>query len=470
MNINENPILDVVSIRESVKQNTEASLKAIMEQSIKEEMKRIIKEDNSEYEEEEEVDLQTQDVAAPEVDTAEGEFDGEEVIDEVPGEEEELDGMEDFEVGEDTYDVSQNDEAAIKVFKSMSDADQIIVTKQGDTIELEDTETGADYIIDLNEEEEMLGESSISKLNPQYAGGKLGDFKAKLDVPVGITQNRKGGFGAGTGGRHQGSNIGDGDPFESNVEGAKSHEFGTSGKKGKNGDSDPFEDNTSSAKSHEFGTSGQGKVKNADSKPFKKSVNESEEDVVAENDEMEEGLVRTHRSLRNIGKKSDNQVKVPVQQGRVPAVRDGAQLKTETKELVAKMKAIVEENMILKETVKQLRECAQNFYVATQETALMNQKLGKIIQLVSEHSTTTDEKRNIVERFEGHKTQPEIQALYETINKELRMRKPIIENVDTVFNNIITEIKLTEQPTVVNEDVKKSIDLMNRMEGLYNRK
>jgi len=455
-----NPILDAMTIRESVKKNTDDALKKIMEQQIKEEMKRIIKEDDSEYEEEE-VNLQADAPEVPEVEDEEGvDVGDEEIIDDVPEEEQELDGMEEYEVDDDTYDVSQDDEAAIKIFKNMTDSDQIVVTKQGSTIEISDQETGSDYIIDLNEEEDMLGESAcISPSKPEMKGKLGGNSKSKLTVPV-QTPSKTGTLGAGTGSRMSGKGAGEGTPFDGTP---KDSEFGTTGNplgKNRNGDNSPFKQNP---KIKEFGVAGC-KTKAADSTPFKKKVNENEEGVeeITEG-EVDEALVRTHRSLRNIGKKSKNQIKVPVDQGRVPAVRDGAQLKTENKELIARVNKIIEENIILKETVKQLRECAQNFYVATQETVLTNQKLGKAIQLFSEHSTTLDEKKNIIERFEGYKTSEDIQALYETINKELRSRKPIIESVDTAFSNIITEIKLTDQPSIVNEDVKKILGLMRRI-------
>jgi hypothetical protein len=456
--MNENPILDAVTIRETVRKNTDDALKKIMEQQIKEEMRRIIKEGDSEYEEEE-VDLQADAPEMPEVETEEGVGVGEEeIIDDVPGEEQGLEGMEEYEIDDDTYDVSQDDEAAIKIFKNMTDSDQIVVTKQGSTIEISDEETGSDYIIDLNEEEDMLGESTnVSPSKPEMKGRLGNDAKSKLTVPV-QTPDKKGTLGAGTGTRMSGRGAGEGTPFEDTPQDS---EFGTSGcpiGKNRNGDNKPFKQDP---KIKEFGTSG---TNSADSTPFRKRVNENEEEPMEEiTEDVDEGLVRTHRSLRNVGKKSDNQIKVPVKQGRVPAVRDGAQLKTENKELIARVNKIIEENIILKETVKQLKECAQNFYVATQETVLTNQKLGKAIQLFSEHSTTLDEKKNIIERFEGHKTSEDIQALYETINKELKSRKPIIESVDTAFNNIITEIKLTDQPSIVNEDVKKMLDLMKRI-------
>ncbi|MCL2311223.1 MAG: hypothetical protein FWC41_01850 [Firmicutes bacterium] len=423
MNVNENnPILDAVAIRESVKKTTDDALKAIMEQQIKREMKRIIKEDDSDYEEEE-VSPETDNPEVPEIENEEEvaiDDENEEIIvdDEMPEDEEEFEGMEEFEVDDDTYDVSQDDEAAIKVFKNMTDSDKIVITKQSDgTIELVDDETGTDYIIDLNEEEgeETLGECKFTNPPKNDDGGikkdrkaSLGTKKTKLPAPTGISKDKKvGGFGAGTGGIR--GPIGDGDPFS-------------------------------------------------------KKVNENDEMNEEVEEVVDESLVRTHRSLRNVGKKSKNQISVPVDQGRVPAVRDGAQLKTEdTKYLIEKMRKMLEENLILKETVKQLKECAQNFYIATQETVLTNQKLGKAIQLFSEHSTTLEEKKNIIERFEGYKTAKEIQTLYETISKELKSRKPIIEDIDKSFNNVITEIKLTQQPSIVTEDVKKVLDLMKRV-------
>ena len=361
-----NPILDAITIRESVKKSTDDALRSVIEQQMKEEMKRIIKEDDSDYEEDEvnvEKEPETEmPKAEPEV---ENEKEADAVVDdnedvvvdeEMPEEGEEELGDDvggEFEVEDETYeDVSQDDETAIKVFKSMSNSGQIVIKKDGGTIELSDEETGADYIIDLNED----------------------DVEVEEEVP------------------------------------------------------------------------------------FTESIDEAEEEMVDEN------LTRTHRSLRNGGKASKNQIKVPVDQGRVRAVRDGEQLKTENKMLNDKLKKMVAENIILKESVKQLKESAQSLFATAKETALTNQKLGKAMRLFSEHATTIDEKKNIIERFEGNKTAEEIDKLYETIRKELTTRKPVItESIDKTFSNVATEIKL-EQPSYINEDTKRIYDLMMRME------
>jgi hypothetical protein len=428
VNKENNPILDVLALRESVNRGTNDALKSIVEQQIKEEMKRIIKEDDSDYEEEE-VDTETTNTETPEVENEEGDDVGDEsnediitdeeypeddleddeesseedLEDDDYDDEEELDGMEDYEVDRETYDVTADDESAIKVFKNMTNSDNIVITKDGDdTIELSDEETGGDYIIDLNggggEEDETLGESTnfeqskgVKKPAVRKPSEEEMKKKSNLTRPV-----------VGVDGRGHLGKIGDGEPFN--------------------------------------------------------------EGRINEEDEMEEtldeaGVSRSQRTLRNGGKKSEPQIKYSVEQGRVPKVRDGEQLKTESEKRLQRM---IEENAVLKITVTKLREHAQNFYVAAKETYATNQKLGKIIKLISEHSTTLDEKKNILDKFDGYKSEEEITSLYESINKELKTRKPVIENIDRTFNDIIPEIKLT-QPAVVNEDVKKILDLMNRV-------
>ena len=74
------------------------------------------------------------------------------------------DGADDFsqyQVGDNTYDLTgENDlDKIVKVYKLLSDEDNIVVTKDGDTINLKDNQAGTEYVIDFGEKGEDAPEA-----------------------------------------------------------------------------------------------------------------------------------------------------------------------------------------------------------------------------------------------------------------------------------------------------------------------
>ena len=99
---------------------------------------------------------------------------------------------------------------------------------------------------------------------------------------------------------------------------------------------------------------------------------------------------------------------------------------------------------------------------AMNESVIVNYKLGRIVKLFSENTTTKKEKIDIINRFnEEAKTINETKALYESVKRELNNVKatPMVEN------NISTASKTTLNETTIyqSNDVRGMIDLMNRM-------
>ena len=102
------------------------------------------------------------------------------------------------------------------------------------------------------------------------------------------------------------------------------------------------------------------------------------------------------------------------------------------------------------------------------EACVINASLGKIIKLVTENTTTRDEKINIVNRFNDVKTVKEGKALYEAIEKELKNSHPI-NNVDKVMSGPLTETKKTnivETPMFQSADLTETLDLMKRLDKI----
>ena len=127
--------------------------------------------------------------------------------------------------------------------------------------------------------------------------------------------------------------------------------------------------------------------------------------------------------------------------------------------LVRKANQIFNEN-------KQLKEIAGEIKDRLSEACVINSSLGKIIKLVTENTTTRDEKIDIVNRFNNVKNISEANRLYETISKELKNAHPI-NNTDSVMNG--QQLAESRQRSMVetsmyqSDDLAKTRDLMERV-------
>ena len=122
----------------------------------------------------EEVPTAGQEGAQPDMPQDSGEGNGEEGWDE----------FSDYQVGDsNTYDLTgENDyDTVVKVYKLLNDEDQVVVKKEGDTIQLQDNNAGTEYIIDLGNGDEqqptenMGGEEMPDGLNESLLDG--------IDIP-----------------------------------------------------------------------------------------------------------------------------------------------------------------------------------------------------------------------------------------------------------------------------------------------
>jgi len=79
------------------------------------------------------------------------------------GEEDGWDDFSQYEVGDDTYDLTgeKDYDNVIKVYKLLKDDDHVVVKKEGDSVELKDNETGAEYLIDLGGDDEPAEDADV---------------------------------------------------------------------------------------------------------------------------------------------------------------------------------------------------------------------------------------------------------------------------------------------------------------------
>jgi hypothetical protein len=101
------------------------------------------------------------------------------------------------------------------------------------------------------------------------------------------------------------------------------------------------------------------------------------------------------------------------------------------------------------------------------EVAVFNASLAYSTKLITENTTTKQEKINILKRFDNVDNITEAKKLYETIKGELKIKKPIVENVANKISNSPTTSTskevLTESKAYENPAFKRIKELMNKI-------
>ena len=357
---------------------------------------------------------------------------------------------------EDTLDLTgeQDINNVLKVYRALSDDDQVVVKQDGGKISLQDNGTGAEYIIDLGTdgadaqaepamedgEAEQLAEEDSADFDNSTNDNEMTNEEVLFEIDLGYTDNYQ-----------------DKDPIDglSNSEPSKS---GRSWHKGiPTGAEKPW--------------AGKGTEKKGD--PFDKTVNENltelDDDYFAAglNDtgvaevETEDGMpfdkkVDENHTFMKGQKRHKVKTKSPnsgdeENPEKSKSISIGNQYEADMNEAIKKLKA---KNKKLNEAVKELHKGLQEAYMT-------NVNLGKITKLFLENTTTQAEKLNIVERFSNEaKTPKQAQALYESISKQLVNNKTAIDEGKATEKTVVTESKA---PVYKSQDLLNTIDLMNRV-------
>jgi hypothetical protein len=129
--------------------------------------------------------------------------------------------------------------------------------------------------------------------------------------------------------------------------------------------------------------------------------------------------------------------------------------------------AINEEVENLKKQNAEYKKALVLFKEKLNEVAVFNANLAYATRLFTEHSTTKQEKLNILKRFDSISTLKESKNLYSSIKTELDVKKPISESVvDKITSapttSSSTEV-LSESKAYENPQFKRMKDLMSKI-------
>lgn len=392
-----------------------------------------------------------------------------------PAEGEGAEGQDDFmaqyQAGdEDTLDLTgeQDIQNVLKVYRALSDDDQVVVKQDGGKINLQDNGTGAEYIIDLGTdgadasaepamedgEADQLAEESYVGASDKYnelAEEDNNDFESDpemtneetlFEIDLGYTDNYQD--------KDPIDGLNNSEPSKSGRSWHKGVPTGTEkpwAGKGTEKKGDPFDksvnENLTQLDDDYFAAglndTGVAEVETEDGMPFDKKVGNVDENFTTSKYQKRHE-VKTKAT--NSGEKKN-----PMQTRNTSIENEYS---AEINETIKKLKA---KNHKLNEAVKELHKGLKEAYMT-------NVNLGKITKLFLESTTTQAEKLNIVERFSNEaKTPKQAQALYESISKELA-KKTTVDESKVTEKTVVTESKA---PVYKSQDLLNTIDLMNRV-------
>ena len=513
-NIASQALLEMESLKDSIKEESKNTLKSMLADVVKDVLRESVEEDEEEkdYEviddeknaedsddkdtkdseksgevsedgamgnEEEPVDSMDQEAAkAPEM-GQEGEMnqpvDAQEAPEESGEGEDEWNNYSQYQVGDDTYDLTgeEDNDQIVKVYKLMKDDDQVVVKKDGSTLQLQDNGTGVEYVIDLGTDDDM--ESS----DEGYESEEMTESRMNegSNDPACVPDEDDEDYSFEYDSDEEDSDEEDSDDYGKNFEGKKSRKTMKESKERKEvlfevdlGYTDNYQDKdpisglsnnepSKSGKSWEKGVpSGTAKPwaskSNDKGKPFEKTVNEEEVDecgaACGNEPVVDESTTTSIRGQRDMGTKKH--IPAPRKENG-PKAKHHVSTEGNYEEVV---EAYKRENKALKECILKLRN-------GLQEARITNVNLAKVAKLFVENTVSKEEKINILNRFDKEaKTIEQSNALYESINKEL--------NKATVKKNLTLENTMkSESSNSINEnkskDLLNTLDLIRRIEN-----
>ena len=487
-NLVEEALIQMKNVEEVIAENA----KGILASTMKEEISQLVKESLSEQETEDEVEM-------------DAELDMVDMGDEADNDEEEI-GMDDMEMSdemddmemsdmEDTIDLTNaSDEEILKIFKSMSEEDGIIVKKDGEDVHIKDTDEDVEYIVKLDESEEMeefneeldeedtdldavlsalgLDEEMDSEMSEEddevvyeiemsdedemmeeydemMEEEDMDDSEEDEDMnsedyhleEAKMTVKPKG-VGMGNPKFKYGKTLPKKGFDEKKKEGPKTMGTGKAKFEFKEGE---MEENYGSKK-HEY--------KRKDVDGVEKKAGEKKGHYKDYEKEETKEAARTY----GMGSKEGRGLRKGITNNRNYNYTNNG----------VKVESVDSEMKVLREKNEEYRKALNVFREKLNEVAVFNSNLAYATRLFTEHSTTKKEKINILRRFDSVESLKESKQLYKTIKDELGHvdTKNINESVDKVVNNSMSSgssQNLIESKTYENPQFLRIKDLMSKI-------
>lgn len=480
----EDALLQMKNLEEAVSQNAKGILASTMKQEIKELVKESIvsEQDDDDEEIDAEVDM--------DMDSDEDEMDMDSDEDEmdIDSDEDDMEMDTDMDMGDDeVIDLSDedsiSDEELLKVFMAMGEKDGIIVKKDDDQIHLTDENKDSEYLIQMGEseeeeyemyesDEEEIDESDEEEMDESYEEMEESDDD---DIDSIISKVFDEGETVDVDDEEVVYEIemdSDDEDEEENMFGEEDEEMQNEsmkpkiGKGAKIGKPSKFSYKTSKGGFKEdmkTGTKGvgMGKVKGTIfNKPVKKETKEGAMMGKGKPSSMfvsGKSKEETKESSRTLGNGSS------FRKGGLPKPRAHSKSNISIEE-----QRNINQVQILREKNEEYRKALNVFRDKLNEVAIFNSNLAYATRLFTEHSTSKQEKINILRRFDGVETIKESKNLYKTIKDELstKTKGSITESIETRIEKTPASgsaSTLIESKTYENPQFLRMKDLMSKI-------
>jgi hypothetical protein len=525
-------LLEMDEITAAIKEGSKKTLNALLAEAVKD----ALREKCNETEEEDEYEVQGDEESTNDVENEteteieepaeENGFEDVEKDPETSEGDNEWDEFSKYQVSDDTYDLTGEDdyESVVKVYKLLKNDDQVVVKKEGDKIQLKDDSVGTEYVIDLGDETEVNdGEEEFDSLNEgvfdagdEYdaLGGsmKLSDYyKSKGKFPtfnhddiddeekMGYEMDNETDFEGPSDGEIEDFDISDYDTdmeydeeYDDEIAGIedaiyesvlrKINKLNENKKVMKDNSKVLFEvdlgytDNyqsqdpiagLSNEEPSKTGKSWHKGVPTGTEKPWagkSKSKSEPFEKTINEEDIVE--MDNMEEPIEEAGSTVSTQPARHATSHKTSNVRK-ENLPQGSKKIRTAGDGYMAENKALKAENKVLKEALLTIKGKLSEAYVTNVNLGKITKLFLENTTSQQEKVDIVNRFSNEaKTIEQSNALYESIKRELNKTTGSQIMVNEAMTTPNGSANINESKVYKSNDLLKTIDLMNRIKNI----
>jgi hypothetical protein len=475
----EDTFLQMRNLEEVINENA----KGILASTMKEEIRSLVKESLNEQDDEEEIDL---DAELDDTDVSDDE------VDNIGDEDEDDDQLDVMAMGTEFDDEDEDDtidltgasaEDVLKVFKAMGPEDGVIVKREDDMIHLSDDNNDVDYFIQLSESEQEDDEKEMLK-NDELDESWMEEeddvtetiYEIEMDEEDGDEDEYHSHLGGEMEERYHMDRRNHNDP-----EDEEDLDFETNWDELEEGEEDDEEfvvESKSNFKSKGVGMGNASKFK-YDKKPnqgqgFKTKMKQGTRGVgmgkpkfeYKEGENMEKGKnttvkkMETKEASRTLGNGSN------FRKGGLPKPRAHSKANTAIK----KESVDNRELQVLREKNEEYRSALNVFRDKLNEVAVFNSNLAYATRLFTEHSTTKQEKINILKRFDSVETLKESKNLYKSIKDELSdvgtKDNTITESFERTVEKTPTSgsaVNLIESKTYENPQFLRMKDLMSKL-------
>ena len=488
----EDALIQIKNVEEAINKNAQGILASTMKEEISSLVKESLKEQD-EIEDPETLDVDDEetvidDTEMDDEDMEDIDMDGEEMDDvEMIGFDDETSGVDEFSMDDETIDMTgASDAEVLKVFKAMSDSDGIVVTKNDNIISLNDGDN--EYMIKINEEEEEVTDMlEYDELEEMFHDDELSEMEDE-DFLSGADKNWDKDFDF--------SKFNDEDEEEDEMdfdfskfneeEDEEEMDFETIYEIEMDDEEDEMdfeleeedemddEEDEFMLETKNFKPKGLvGKVRKVDFKSNTQGgFSEKRKEAFGGKKEKAEGTGKAKFTYKD-GENLDGEFKVkPKKVETKEASRFVKSIDRKVKSgLMAAPRQIKEEVEMLRTKNEEYRKALHLFRTKLDEVAVFNSNLAYATRLFTEHSTTKQEKINILRRFDNVETLKESKNLYRIIKDEVSSSSinestSINESIDRTVNKTVSSgsaVNLIESKTYENPQFLRMKDLMSKI-------